>query len=86
MRIDTTARFDKRYRKLSKKLKEAAKEKETAFRADPFHPSLQTHKLHGKEQDAWGFSVNHKYRIKFFFLTDTAVLFLDIGTHDEVYR
>lgn len=85
MYIESSSRFDKRYSKLSKKLKEVVKEKEVVFRADPFHPSLKTHKLHGEEKDAWAFSINHKYRIKFLFLNNTTVLFLDIGTHDELY-
>ena len=86
MHIESTSHFDKQYRKLSKKLKEAAKGKEAVFRADPFHPSLKTHKLHGKEKDAWAFSITQKYRVKFLFLTNPTVLFLDVGTHDDVYR
>ena len=84
--IETHARFDKRYRKLLKRIKESAKEKEKIFRIDPFHPSLNAHKLHGEEKDAWAFSIDQKYRIKFLFLNDNSVLFLDIGTHDNVYR
>jgi addiction module RelE/StbE family toxin len=80
--IETSNRFRKSYKKLPKKLKEAAKQKEVLFRENPFHQSLETHKLHGKDADAWGFSINKKYRIKFVFLTEDSVLFLDIGTHD----
>jgi len=85
MQIETTPSFDKNYRRLPKKLKEVAKQKEIIFRNTPFHPSLNTHKLHGKEKGAWAFSVNQKYRIKFLFLTGETVLFLDIGTH-EIYE
>jgi len=84
--IKTNARFEKRYRKLPRSVKESAKEKERLFREHPFHPSLETHKLNGKDRAVWAFSVNRKYRIKFIFLMDGHVLFLDIGTHDEVYR
>jgi plasmid maintenance system killer protein len=49
------------------------------------HPSLKTHKLHGSDGGAWALSVNQKYRITFCFTDDGGVLFLDIGTHDEVY-
>ena len=80
--IRTGRLFEKRYRKLDKKIKDAAKEKEAVFRADPFHPSLDTHKLHGKDKDMWAFSINRKYRIKFIFLRNGDVLFLDIGLHD----
>ena len=64
------------------KVKEAAKQKESIFRENPYHPSLETHKLHGKDSGAWAFWINNKYRIKFVFLDDTRVLFLDIGTYD----
>ena len=80
--IETKPRFDRHYRKLSKRLKEAAKEKEPLFRENPFHPSLRTHKLQGKEKGALAFWINYHYRIKFIFLSDSRVLFLDIGQHD----
>jgi len=84
--IETSPQFNKAYRKLSKKIKEVAKEKEVIFRTNPYHPSLDTHKLHGKDADAWSFSINRRYRIKFMFVGNKAVLFLMVGTHDEVYR
>ncbi|MBM3261160.1 type II toxin-antitoxin system mRNA interferase toxin, RelE/StbE family [Candidatus Kaiserbacteria bacterium] len=83
--IRPTGLFEKQYRKLPKKIKEFAKQKEVAFRENPFHPSLDTHKLHGKDKDVWAFSINHKYRIKFVFLNTTTALFLEIGLHD-IYR
>jgi len=59
-----------------------AERKEQVFRTNPFHPSLVTHKLHGKDAPAWAFSVDRKYRIKFVFLNSESALFLDVGTHD----
>ena len=82
--VQTRSLFDKHYRKLPKKLKEVAKLKEAIFRADPYHPSLRTHQLGGKDKCAWAFWINQKYRIKFVFLdaSQSRVLFLDVGTHD----
>lgn len=79
--------FEKRYKKLQKRIKEQAKEKEKIFRNNPFHPILGTHKLLGKEKEHWAFWINYSYRIKFVFLNnnDEEVLFLDIGTHD-IYK
>jgi mRNA-degrading endonuclease YafQ of YafQ-DinJ toxin-antitoxin module len=82
MRVDTRPLFERHYRKLSRQIKERAKAKELLFRADPFHPSLDTHKLHVKDNEAWAFSIDRKYRIKFLFLSDSHALFLDVGTHD----
>lgn len=84
-RIEVSASFKKAYRKLTKRVKDAAKEKELVFRNNPFDARLHTHKLHGKEKIAWAFSVTHAYRIKFIFLHEEEVLFLEIGTH-EIYQ
>ena len=46
---------------------------------------FRTHKLSGKEKEVWAFWVNFRYRIKFLFLNNGEVLFLDIGTHD-IYK
>jgi mRNA-degrading endonuclease YafQ of YafQ-DinJ toxin-antitoxin module len=77
--------FERHYRKLPKEIKERAKRKEKIFRKNPFDPRLKTHKLHGKEKECWAFWIDYKYRIKFIFLSDEEVLFLDIGTHD-IYK
>ncbi len=80
--IETRSLFDKHYRKLPRRIKELAKEKERLFRENPFDPHLETHKLHGKEKETWAFSINRNYRIKFLFVAEDTVLFLDAGTHD----
>lgn len=82
MEISTHPRFDKHYRKLPKTIRDKAKTKEEIFRVSPFDSSLQTHKLHGKDQGAWAFWVDYRYRIKFVFVTEGKVLFLDVGLHD----
>ena len=80
--IKTTSLFNKHYRKLPAKVKEKAKEKEKIFRASAFDPRLRTHKLHGQDNDSWAFWVDYTYRIKFIFLGEDEILFLDVGTHD----
>lgn len=83
--IETSRNFQKQYKKTSRRIKTTAKEKESIFRQNPFDPRLDTHKLQGKEKEAWAFSVTRSYRIKFIFLTEDSVLFLEIGTHD-IYK
>ena len=80
--IRVTRRFERQYKKLPKKIKTSAREKERVFRQNPFDVRLETHKLHGKEKEVWAFSVTHSFRIKFIFLTKGSVLFLEIGTHN----
>ena len=85
MIISTSPKFRKNYRRLPKRIKEKAKEKEPIFRKDSFDPRLNTHKLSGKDKGCWAFWVTDPYRIKFIFLSIGEVLFLDIGTH-EIYK
>ncbi len=71
--------------KLTDKIINEAQSKEIIFKENAFDSRLNTHKLHGKEKDCWAFWVNYSYRIKFIFLSDDKVLFLDIGAH-EIYK
>ena len=82
MDIEYSRKFLKSAARLPKQITLRVEEKELLFRENPFHPSLKTHKLQGKDREAWGFSINVRYRIKFIFLSKTRVLFLDIGLHD----
>jgi addiction module RelE/StbE family toxin len=52
---------------------------------DPFHPRLRTHKLTGRLEGLWAFSVSFDCRVIFKFLSKTEILLIDIGGHDEVY-
>mgnify|MGYP001581384404 FL=1 len=83
--VRVSSRFERQYSKLPKRIKQTAKEKESIFRKDPFDSRLDTHKLHGKEKEVWAFFITKSYRIKFTFLKEGVVLFLEIGTHD-IYR
>ena len=55
------------------------------FAKDPFHRRLRTHKLTGRLEGLWAFSVSFGCRVIFKFLGKTEVLLIDIGGHDEVY-
>ena len=55
------------------------------FAKDPFHRRLRTHKLTGRLEGLWAFSINFDCRVIFKFLGKTEVLLIDIGGHDEVY-
>jgi mRNA-degrading endonuclease YafQ of YafQ-DinJ toxin-antitoxin module len=53
-------------------------------------PSLQTHKLKGQLAGSWACTVEYDCRIVFDFVEnpesgDEEILWLDIGSHDEVY-
>lgn len=85
MRIYYSEKFAKAYKKLPKRIKLLAEEKEKIFRANPFAPPLKSHKLKGKLSNFYSFSVSYNWRIVFHFEEDDVVGFDLIGTH-EVYR
>jgi len=56
------------------------------FINDPFANSLKTHKLSGKLKNLWSFSIKYNLRVIFYFEdNNTKAIFVNIGTHDEVY-
>ncbi len=85
MEIGVTAHFVRRYKKLPRRIRQKAQAQERIFRENPFDPRIKTHKLRGKREEEWTYSVGYSYRIIFVFLNREAVLYLDIGTHDELY-
>lgn len=84
-KIKYSRRFLKSLECLPDKIINQAQGKEEIFKENPFHSSLRTHKLSGKDRESWAFWVDYSYRIKFVFLSDEEVLFLDIGMH-EIYQ
>ncbi len=55
------------------------------FKNNPFEPKLRTHKLSGKLKDLWSFSVEYDVRVIFSFAEQDKVIFVDVGSHKEVY-
>ncbi len=79
-------------REFKKRIKSKSAEKEfwtklELFIANPFHHKLKTHKLSGKLKGLWSFSVEYNIRVIFYFTKDKPkkAVFIDIGTHREVY-
>ena len=57
---------------------------------EPFHPSLETHKLKGKLAGAWACRAGYDLRIVFYFCPSDCegekdILLINMGSHDEVY-
>jgi mRNA-degrading endonuclease YafQ of YafQ-DinJ toxin-antitoxin module len=55
------------------------------FKQNPFDPRLRTHRLSGKLNELWSLAIGHDLRVIFYFADNQRSLFIDIGTHDEVY-
>jgi len=78
MEIIFGKKFEREYRKLPVFIKKSAERKEVIFRSNPFDPSLNTHKLHGKLINFFSFSVGYNYRIIFEFGAGDKVYFYSI--------
>jgi proteic killer suppression protein len=59
--------------------------KTEVFVQNPFERELKTHKLSGALDGMWSFSVDYDCRVIFYFKDENKAVFVDIGTHDEVY-
>jgi len=80
--------FKRSYRKRIKKNEEQRRRfwrRMELFLTSPFSPELRTHKLSGKLEGQWAFSVDEDCRVIFEFIGEEKVLLIDIGSHDEVY-
>ena len=85
--------FDEAFKKsFRKRIKNKAAEKDfwqrvDLFINDPFTPALRTHKLSGTLKGYWSFSIEYDLRVVFYFTSDKPkrAVFIDIGTHNEVY-
>jgi mRNA-degrading endonuclease YafQ of YafQ-DinJ toxin-antitoxin module len=51
--------FKRRYEALAEKQKADFRKAIQLFVEDPFHPKLKTHKLKGKWEGLWSFSINY---------------------------
>lgn len=76
----------KKIKRKDKKLITLIHKKLKLFRSDPKHPSLRTHKLSGKLQNRMSLSINKSVRMVYVLLDNDIVYFVDIGTHNEVYK
>lgn len=78
-------RFQKLISKIPLEVIEVLTIKQSLFVINPFHSTLKTHKLTGKLNQYYSFSITHSYRIIFEFLGKNKVVFVNIGTH-EIYK
>lgn len=60
-------------------------EKILLFSNNMSDPSLRLHKLSGKLKGHLAFSIDYDLRIIFRYTNDGSILFVDIGSHDNVY-
>jgi addiction module RelE/StbE family toxin len=69
-----------------KKLAERIRKQLLLFSINPKHPSLRIHKLTGSMNNMWSISVSLSIRMVYKLLDKDSAYFVDIGTHEEVYK
>lgn len=77
--------FEKKYAKLSKKTKDSFKERRNLFLEDRGNYLLSVHPLHGRFHGYKSFNVTGDIRVVYKEMKEEAFLFVDIGTHEELY-
>lgn len=88
MRIKFSPEVDKELKKIKQKNLQLAQRIEkqlTLFRKNPKHSSLRLHKLTGSLSNLWSISITRSIRMVYVKEDDEAY-FIDIGTHDQVYK
>ena len=85
MNIDYSRQFIRSYKKLSLSIKIRFEFTERIFKSDVSDSRLKTHKLHGKFDGLWSFSVDFNYRVIFEFQKKDLIRFHAIGSHD-IYK
>ncbi len=84
-----TESYLKRAKKFFKKHPELIFQYEKTLKlleANPAHPSLRLHKLHGRHFQLYSVSINISYRVCIDFIVDrNEIIPVDIGFHDEIY-
>ena len=72
-------------KKKDKKLASQVQEKLETFSLNPQHPALRHHKLKGELKNLWSISITKSIRMVYL-KEDGEAYFVDIGTHDQVYK
>ncbi|OGG36553.1 hypothetical protein A3J20_06125, partial [Candidatus Gottesmanbacteria bacterium RIFCSPLOWO2_02_FULL_42_29] len=76
--------FEKRI-KNHRSLKERFETRIKQFIRNPRHPLLRDHALIGTKKDLRSFSITGDIRIIYFKEVTGKIVFLDIGTHNQIY-
>ena len=77
--------FNKKHLKLSNEIKEKFEERLTLFNTEPNAQILNIHKLSGKYDGMWSINVTGDYRAIFDKKEDGVIIFINIGTHSELF-
>ena len=86
MNIDYSKSFDRQFTKLSINHKQLASDAIELFIDDPFNDSLRNHPLKDKWTNYRSITFDDDLRLHYLVINKTTVLFVDVGTHNELYK
>ncbi len=85
MNITTTKKFDKQFKKQTRKIQQEFSKRISLFLVDIHNPLLNTHKLTGNLEGLWSFNVSGDTRVIFDKSFNGSVVLEAIGSHSELY-
>ena len=85
MKITTTKKFDKQFKKQSVKIKKKFEKRIEIFLIDINDPLLHIHKLSGAYDGLWSLNVTGDVRVIFDKSNEPVVILVAIGSHSELY-
>ena len=85
MRFILNRKFERKYAKLSYKIKEKFIERRNIFIQDPTSSILNIHKLSREYKGKWSINITGDYRAIFDRSERDIIIFVNIGTHSELF-
>ena len=86
MRIIIPAHFEKKTAKLDSKIQSAFKERIKLFQAEPHHPLLHNHPLHGNRKHQRSINITGDWRLIYEPANGNTIRLIDIDTHANLYE
>ncbi len=86
MFIITSKNFDKKFKKVTRKVQLQAKSRIIIFAEQPFDLRLNNHLLHGDKKLLRSININSDMRIIYEEVGSDIVRFLDIDIHSNLYK
>ena len=78
--------FRKQFDKLSIKIQDKFEEKLDLFLQNMFHPLLNNHSLSGEYEGCRSINITGNIRAIFYVKTESGIVFINIGSHPELYE
>ena len=78
--------FRKQFDKLSIKIQDKFEEKLDLFLQNMFHPLLNNHSLSGEYEGCRSINITGNIRAIFYLKTESGIVFINIGSHPELYE